>query len=297
MKRFYLAVAFVASFAFGANAQNVDIAGFTTIPDGTSLCSTKNFSPSENPTGDSIHGIYGLEFRGPDGMITGDKVTFRSSFSHFLTQAECDAQVPPVLLSERYAWYSIITVTDANISNNGIFFSFDSIGGIGMLLDWDIWDEYGGDSIKMYGPPHESFVDGKDYGFFVRTWGMGESADAIVNTDDSMKNNWKVVRIKWNDCATSIKDMFVPKNKVDLTVYPNPAVDQVGFKFNFEKNTNVSVYVRDLAGRIVKQKDFGRVLAGEQNFNMDIATLPSGVYTIEMSTGTISAISKFSVKK
>ncbi len=304
MKRIYATLLLLGAFCLKSQAQNIDIEAFAILGysadslAGQKLCLGKNFSPRANPTGDSIPGIYGLSFNGPDGMADGDKVTFRSSFNNFLTQAECDAQNPPVPLSDRYAWYSILTVNQAAIDNNGIAYSYDKVDSIGMLVDWNRWQQYGPDSVMVYGPPHENFQTGQIYGFFVRTWGMGESANAIVNTDPNMGNNWSVVKIKWNDCAggVGIGELLVPRDKVNITVFPNPADNQISVTHKSEQNFNGEIYIRDIAGRVVKTKKLGHILAGEHTYSVDVSGLTSGVYTFELNGGDFVGVTKFSKK-
>src|SRR5688500_16653456 len=115
MKRICVTLLLLGAFCAKSQAQNIDIEALIDVGvpadsvSGQKLCPGDFFTGSLNPvTGDSIRGFFGLGFNGPDGMADGDKVTIRTSFNRFLTQAECDAQVPPVLLSDRYAWYSIL---------------------------------------------------------------------------------------------------------------------------------------------------------------------------------------------
>lgn len=302
MKRLYATLSFLTLFAFGSQAQNIDLCAIAEIgvpadaAAGQKLCLGKHFAPTTNPGADSIHGFYGIQFLGPDGVFEGDKITMRTSFNNYLTQAECDAQQPPVLFSDRYAWYSIYTMTQANSDNGGFLFSFDAIDSIGLLLDWNKWQQYGPDSITLYGPPHENFINGQVYGFFVRTWGMGASATAIENTDDSMENNWAVVKVIWNSCVTNIGEMIVPKEKVALTAYPNPAVNEISVDYNFVKPENANILIRDISGRTVSTKKLGHIAAGQHSYSVDISKLSPGIYTLELSGGEISGIAKFNKK-
>jgi hypothetical protein len=302
MKRFYATLSLLTAFALGSQAQNTDVCAVAEIGipanagTGQKLCLGDHFSPSATPTGDSIHGIYGIEFLGPDGILLDDKVTMRTSFNNFLTQAECDAQVPPVPFADRYSWYSIYTMNATNVTNQAFFFSFDAVDSIGMLVDWARWQQYGPDSVRMYGPPHESFVNGQAYGFFVRSWGIGASATSIENTDDSMENNWAVVKIIWNDCATSIGELIAPKDKVSITAYPNPGSNEISVDYNFAKAENANIFIRDISGRTVATKKLGHIGVGEHTFSVDISALTPGMYMLELSGGELSGVAKFNKK-
>jgi hypothetical protein len=288
----------IAAFAVGtASAQNIDIQAVTTIEANTKMCATKFLTPSTDQA-DSVHGVYGLRYdQGPETAIEGDKLTFRSSFHKFLTEQEAIEQNVP--FEDRYAWYGTYTLTQQNVDNGMFMFSYDSIGDMGMLLDWERYEEYGLDSLTVYGPPHEQFENGKAYGFFVRTWGMGEDANNIVNVDPDMSNNWAVVKIIWNECdgGISVNDLIAPKKTINLSVYPNPVSDNINFTHNFEKNTNARVNVTDLSGRTVLSQNLGHIKAGERNFSLDVSKLSAGMYTIELSAGEFSATSKFTVQR
>lgn len=294
MKKFFTLLGLSTLGFFAGNAQTVDLEAFATIAEGAKLCPKKFLSPTENPTGDSIHGIYGILFNGPDDLVEGDQMTFRSSFHHFLTQAEADEQGVP--FEDKYAWYSIYTLNQNNVDNGGLYFSYDSISRIGMLVDWDRYEEFGRDSLRFLGPPHDQFVPDRSYGFFVRTWGLGASASAIVNTDPDMANNFFVVKIIWDDCGVGIADMIAPKAYTALDVYPNPASQKVSFKHTFDKNTNMKAYVRDMTGRTVKMIDFGHVVAGDRDFTIDISGLSAGNYVLEMNASEKVATGKFTVQ-
>jgi hypothetical protein len=298
MKRLYATLALLASFAVG-NAQNIDVQAFAEIGNaadsvtGHKLCLGDNFSPRENAPGDSVFGFYGFQFNGPDPVFVGDRINYRTSFHNFLTQAECDAQVPPVLLSERYGWYSGRELVQTDIDNNGFAYSYDKVDSIGMLVDWAKYQQYGPDSIKVLGPPHETFQNGQAYGFFMRTWGIGPDANSIENTDPNMANNWAIVKIIWNDCTTSISDLIAKKEKVAITAYPNPASNEISVDYNFTKAENANIYIRDISGRTVTIKKLGHIGVGEHSFSVDISALTPGMYMLELSGGELSGVTKF----
>jgi len=275
-------------------AQNIDLAAYLTIADGTAICPTKYLTPQDPPVGDSIHGIWGIINNGPDALLTNDQVTYRTSFHAYLTEAEAIEEDVP--FEDRYAWYSIATLEENRVAGDPAigYFSYDNLGEIGMLCDWELWDTQ--DTLVRYGPPHEQFVDGQEYGFFVMTWGMGSDANSIQNNDENMANNIAVTRIIWDsDCGSSLQDLIAPKDKIDLNVYPNPAVNELHFNHKLAKNTHITIRVTDMTGRSVLTKNMGFKNAGEHKFTINISTLAPGNYQMEMNTGTGVGLSKFTV--
>lgn len=294
MKRLYATLALLSAFTVGAYAQNVDLEAFSTIAEDTKLCPGKIFTPTEIATGDSIHGIWGVLFNGPDDLVEGDQMPFMTSFHKFLTQAEAQAEGVP--FEDKYFWLSVATLNQANVDNGGLFTSYGVTDSIGLLVDWELFKQYGPDSFKMYGPPHDQFVDGKAYGFFVRVWGIGASTSAIVSTDPDPRNNWSVVKVIWRGCGTSISDMIADRKSVNITVFPNPAKANLSVKYNFAANENVRLIVRDITGKVVLNENQGHVKAGERQFDLNIGNLTSGMYTVELSGGEIRGVAKFTVK-
>ncbi len=87
---------------------------------------------------------------------------------------------------------------------------------------------------------------------------------------------------------------FGNSNKEPLTIYPNPATNNISFELNFTQAENVQVSVKDLTGREVMRKDFGRIQAGNTTpFNLDISRLQAGMYIIELNGEDRKALGKF----
>jgi hypothetical protein len=83
-------------------------------------------------------------------------------------------------------------------------------------------------------------------------------------------------------------------DREQLTLFPNPAADRVSFELNFTGAGNVRVSVKDIAGREVLRKDFGRVQAGNTApFTLDISKLKAGMYLVEMNGDERRAVGRF----
>lgn len=297
MKRIYMALALISGLAFGAKAQTIDLWAFADVDSCIHLGETfDTVSSVQKPLG-----IYGIATWGPDALLTGDQVLWKWSFSHYLTQAEADAQTPPVPFSSRYFWLTGSTLTqDIPDSSYVSVFSFEAVDSISMLLDWARWQQYGTDSIKLYGPPHETFVNGQAYGFFVHVYGV-DDASSPLNTDNDKQNNWAVQKVIWNSpsCTRSplsIGDIIVPKERESLVVYPNPATTEMNFDYALPVYSNAFVSISDATGRVVYRKNYGNVAPGNHKYTVDISKLVSGMYTVEFQTDEKRAITKLTVK-
>src|SRR5690606_5390285 len=299
MKRIYMTLALIGGLSFGASAQNIDLEAIIDMADGQCLPATGTFSPDttyvgEGATADSVYAIWGIANNGPEAILTDDQILYMSSYSSYLTEEEAAEEGVP--FEDRYFWLNGITMTENVVAGDyAAVYSYSGISDIGMVGDWDRWEQYGCDSsFILYGAPHDTYVDGQEYGFFMRIYGIGAATDAIINTDADLCNNRKAVRVIWNgDCGSGISEMIAPKEKVSLTVYPNPSAANLNFNFDLDKSTDVTVVVRDAVGRTVMTKNYGKMNIGVQNFQVDISSLDAGLYTIELGTAYISALSKF----
>ena len=96
------------------------------------------------------------------------------------------------------------------------------------------------------------------------------------------------------DCAVGIKDADLKRST--LTVYPNPASNQISFTNDFAASTTATVRITDVTGRTVKAIDLGKQNTGSRTFDIDINDLNNGMYYIELVTESNRSISKFTKK-
>lgn len=81
-----------------------------------------------------------------------------------------------------------------------------------------------------------------------------------------------------------------------VSLYPNPAGNQVTLKFFSNAAEATVVKVTDLTGRVVKQEQVASV-AGENNYNIKISNLRSGLYYVTLQSTSTQYISLKLVKQ
>ena len=80
----------------------------------------------------------------------------------------------------------------------------------------------------------------------------------------------------------------------NLSVYPNPSIDNTNVSFELEKNTDITLQVFDLNGRIVKSIYKNTSLkSGIHNVKVDINDLVQGTYIILLKSESDHKIAKF----
>ena len=82
----------------------------------------------------------------------------------------------------------------------------------------------------------------------------------------------------------------------DVEVYPNPATDQINFKYSLSRNSNVSIKIMDVLGNDILNVFQQRVDLGEQKLSYSISNkLSRGFYFVKIVAGTESVIKRISI--
>jgi len=290
MKRIYTLLALVCLGATSTFAQkSIDLQAVIQFPmDGATI--------SPGTSLDTSKVLAGIFFWGPGDIVTGTDAVF------FMTSLSTPADSALTYLDGVVWGQDLLGDTDTGLvfvfpnaneigaGHSGPFtLTSDSIRG---LYDWDQWNL--NDSIVLIRPPYEN---GKSYGFFFRAVRVGDQAtgDPIAE-DPDMSNNRAVQRIVWSS-SSNINELFAKKDKAEINVYPNPAKNEVRFKFDFAGPSHATATITDVTGKIVSMRNFGRTLKGTQEFSIDISSLSAGNYILQFNTDEQYAVSKFTVKR
>ena len=77
-----------------------------------------------------------------------------------------------------------------------------------------------------------------------------------------------------------------------MTIYPNPATTTVQVEINANNDTNATISVLDLSGRIVMKNNLNLVKGFNQQ-QLDISNLGDGLYQIQVTSDVEVLTSKF----
>ena len=104
--------------------------------------------------------------------------------------------------------------------------------------------------------------------------------DFDVGNDDIFREDNNETQA--NDCLTGL-DEFNTSNELNkLTLYPNPFENNSILSLNLEKESNVSIAIYDLAGKLVLTVVNEVKMSGEKEFNID-GFQASGIYFVKVS--------------
>jgi hypothetical protein len=90
--------------------------------------------------------------------------------------------------------------------------------------------------------------------------------------------------------ATSINEIQNPEidlspNEIgDFKIYPNPFTSSVTIQYRLSQNTNISLRVFDIYGKLIAVLQNSKLSSGEHKSSFDGSNLSSGVYVIQLKT-------------
>jgi len=187
-----------------------------------------------------------------------------------------------------------LSTTDTLFMNTpyaNYYFTLASVGGIGV-----------GDTINFVDTVN--FVSGPANGplpWCDSIWAKHNNNTVI--TDPNIQNNKTCnnVIVHHITHATGINEKLVAapkyKGQPTLALYPNPATSTFSFDYEFPiYGTDATVYVVDLAGRVVTQQSLGKV-NGAQKVSVDVNALSSGTYFVELRANNVRSVGKLSIQK
>ncbi|WP_118974072.1 T9SS type A sorting domain-containing protein [Taibaiella koreensis] len=83
-----------------------------------------------------------------------------------------------------------------------------------------------------------------------------------------------------------------------LALYPNPASGEVKFDIKADKAENVVLSVKDITGREVARKDYGKLPVGvNTTLRLDVSHLNAGLYLVEWNSGDRRATGKLTISR
>lgn len=284
MKRIYTTLGLIAaamSFGTSSFGQIADLAAFVQMSDFTCLnagTTIYGYDTAVNGVQQPL-GYWGAVNLGPDDVTSGTSIMYAmpmcdfndSTINVYLGQTQFDAPADSV------AWIQ-----------HGL-----PVDSIKSLINIDTFTSVGFGASLVH---RADLQDGQTYGFYLWILGLGNNPNSPDNIDTVVTNDIAYVPVKWH-CNTGIQEMMEEAAR-DISIFPNPAQNELHFRYGFIKATEkATARVIDMTGRVLASKELGKNNFGTKEFNMDISTLPAGNYLLEISTGYMNAVGKFTVTK
>lgn len=280
MKRIYMTLGLIAALGTASYAQVADLAAIVEVDSAACLDAGQMLDTVQN--GPNPYGIWGLQNNGPDAITNGSTVLF--------LDPSCKKT------ATGFSVTGSVLQADAQAGDYIGVRSFLPVDSIFTLLDYDSLAAPNA-SLGSVLISNEDLIEGHTYGFYVYVLGVGDDPNNPENTDTVLGNNLNAVPVVWH-CNTGIQDMMEEAAQ-NITIFPNPVQNnELHFRYGFIKATEkATARVVDMTGRVLKSQELGKNNFGTQEFTMDISALPAGNYMLEISTGYINAVGKFTVTK
>ena len=88
---------------------------------------------------------------------------------------------------------------------------------------------------------------------------------------------------------------LLEENVSEIRMFPNPATDMVNISIELNDASNTSVSVINMVGQVVISNDFG-MLNGSNRLELNVSSLPAGMYIVEINAGASSQTERLIVK-
>jgi Secretion system C-terminal sorting domain/Outer membrane protein Omp28/CARDB len=113
---------------------------------------------------------------------------------------------------------------------------------------------------------------------------------AVIDQSNDAVLNVVQVSLGYDD----VEEMSSIEN---VSVYPNPAIDNIIVGFEINHNQDVSIHIVDMMGKEVKNLNFANVQAGTYNTQMDLSNLSQGIYLVQIKFENETVTRKINVIK
>jgi hypothetical protein len=96
--------------------------------------------------------------------------------------------------------------------------------------------------------------------------------------------------------AANGESLDEPNTPLVISMYPNPAGNNLTVEYNTEFNDNSTVNVYDMSGRLVLSNSFTST-KGLNTWSIDLSELMNGLYMVELINSNDRIINKIMVEK
>jgi hypothetical protein len=100
-----------------------------------------------------------------------------------------------------------------------------------------------------------------------------------------------------HDQVTVIQQHSTDVDDISFSIMPNPATDYAGIAFSLDKNTDVTIRLVDMHGRVVRHILDRQCSQGKYKIDFNVNNLSNGMYMLQMKTDTQLNTKRLIIKK
>lgn len=131
---------------------------------------------------------------------------------------------------------------------------------------------------------------------------INRGADQATDANTSNNSGCHALTLKAHSGGggggTNINDYQLAEVENNLvSFYPNPASDLARLQLTLNSHSPVTVRIMDITGKLVYEKDHGKLSKGDYEFTIPTQNLQNGVYLYRVDMGHQSSTGKLSILK
>jgi len=135
--------------------------------------------------------------------------------------------------------------------------------------------------LRQFSAPLNAFANQAVYIAFLHN----STDDNLISLDDVMiRGTLPTIGVEENE------------NSIALNLFPNPASENVQVNYTLTSQTDVTIAIYDVTGKLIESQSKGTLASGRHFSNINTANLAKGFYTVKVSTSFGQSTSKLIVK-
>jgi hypothetical protein len=115
---------------------------------------------------------------------------------------------------------------------------------------------------------------------------------------DGTLYSWNVSKIshyKYDESYLNVQEVLSNANELDVAFFPNPTCTYLNVRFNLPKEDAITFSLYDMQGKLILDKNLGKLSPGEHQESLDISNLPESKYVCRI-IGLYQSVSKSIIK-
>lgn len=111
--------------------------------------------------------------------------------------------------------------------------------------------------------------------------------------------SWNISTIeyfKYDETLVNAEEWLAKANLWEVNVYPNPTTTTLNVLFNLPQSEEILIGLYDMQGKLILEKNTGKIASGEHHQILDLSGLPEAVYFCRIA-GQKSSITKKIIKQ
>jgi len=118
------------------------------------------------------------------------------------------------------------------------------------------------------------------------------AVDVIYSGSECQTKRRTVIVTACNSNGDTIVGVNDVESITDITIFPNPATDQVNIQFDLQYTSAVILEVSDLNGRVLHSLTFDKTTVGTNNVSIDLSGYDQGIYMLTLRSNNSQSVSK-----